>query len=126
MSDEQLSKLVRTAVKAGSSDNGKFEAERAVEALNELKKFGVTKELLCKTKAGKEIRKLSKSKNEQILAAAKEVIDVWKEKIYREHQKPRPERRKQIYSPFLNNDHPPEKTSYDTKQSEPTGDHLSV
>lgn len=75
----ELVKAVDSAVK--SAEN---EASRAVDSLRYLAKQVVTASTLGATGAGKKMNKLAKSDNSSIAAAAKVVVDSWKESIKRD------------------------------------------
>ena len=86
---EQFVKLVTTALKSADIDNaeGSVEVERVLGALKELESFAVTSQLLSKTKGGKQVKRLYKSRILDISHAAKNVIQVWKARVLEEDRR---------------------------------------
>lgn len=70
---EEITRLAQTATSAAqkASTGGCAETDRAVDALKRLRILDVTLALLVQTQVGKPVRKLSKSSNTAIAAAAK-------------------------------------------------------
>ncbi|GBF99722.1 hypothetical protein Rsub_12435 [Raphidocelis subcapitata] len=82
---EELSKLISTAAdSAAAADGDAAEEDRAVGALKQLARLGVTSRLLKETEAGKRVNKLSKSGVAAVAAAAGAVVQAWKECVKRE------------------------------------------
>jgi len=70
---EELRRFVRVASSNARSDNA-----RSLEALHALKFLNVTADLLMKTGIGKEVKKLSKQRdNPSVSAAAAAVVEAW-------------------------------------------------
>ena len=70
---EELRRYVRVASFNARSDNA-----RSLEALHALKFLNVTADLLMKTGIGKEVKKLSKQRdNPSVSAAAAAVVEAW-------------------------------------------------
>ena len=85
LSPVDLEGLVSSAEKNADADE-EDTIQAAVLSIRALKTAAVTTQILVDTQAGKRVRKLSKHSNEDVAAAAQEVVAMWKQVIKSEQE----------------------------------------